>query len=172
MATNDDTKKDDKILALELALEEQRKDYDILHGLHEAVKIRVITFLAAALGLLAYLYTTDGKGTSLKDRLFVPDEPYGVIFYAFGLLLLLSSVATLMVALIKTREWHTAYDNSQEEGLLEDYEKYLQYMRNRYLKISRINGSGYEKRRYLLSISFLPLVIGATILLLLKTFGG
>ncbi len=164
-------KEQDKVRALELALQEQRKDYDILHGMHEGLKIRNITFLAAALGLLGYLYTGTEKG-SLKERLFLPDEPYGVIFYASGLLLLLGSIAALMVAMAKNRIWSTAYDDDQEEHLLDSYKGYLIYMIKRYLKISRSNGSCYEHRRYLISISFIPMVLGATILILLKTFGG
>jgi len=155
--------------ALQLALEEQRRDYDVLHGLNESTKVRTITFLAAGLGVLAYLYTT-GDTTSLKKQLFMPDEIYGVVFYAVGLLLLVGSIVCMMIALVKNREWHTAYENDQNEELLKDYKKYILYMHKRYTKISRSNGKQYEGRRYLLNTSFLPLVIGATILLLLKTF--
>lgn len=165
--------KEDRIRALELALEEQRKDYDILHSLHEGVKIKNITFLAAALALLIYLYAPIGAmGPSIQQRLFIPEQPYGVVFYVFAIFLVMMAITTLMVALVKNREWHTAYDNEQEDDLLDDYEKYLIYMRKRYLKVSKINCNCYEKRRYLLNISFIPLVLGGTILLLLKTLGG
>lgn len=165
------TAEENEIRSLELALTEQRRDYDILHSLHEAVKIRNITFLAAAFGVLAYLYAGNSGG-DLKEKLFIPGQPYGVILYSAGLLLLLAAVAGFMVALIKNRAWHTAYDNEQEEDLLKDYVKYLRYMKKRYSKVSKINGDCYEKRRYLLNNSFIALILGATILVLLKTFGG
>jgi len=158
------------IRSLELALEEQRRDYDIVHSLHEAIKIKNVTFLAAALGLLGYLYTgTNGK---LKEKLFIPNQSYGVIFYVTGVFLLLGAIGGFMVVLIKNRAWHTAYDNDQEEDMLNDYEKYLRYMRKRYLKVSKINVDCYEKRRYLLNNAFMAMILGVTILLLLKTFGG
>lgn len=159
--------------ALELALEEQRRDYDILHGLNESTKTRTITFLAAGLAVLTYLYTF-GDAKDLKQRLFLPDidNPLAIVLYVVGFLLLLGSIVCMMVALVKNRPWNTAYENDQDEDLLKDYGKYILYMHKRYTKISRMNGRQYESRRYLLNISFLPLVIGATILLLLKTLGG
>jgi hypothetical protein len=82
--------KPDRIRALELAIEEQRRDYDCLNGLYDHAKVKNFTFLAAALALLGYLYTGSSNGTeSLEDKLFIPDEPYGVILYAFGLFFLL-----------------------------------------------------------------------------------
>jgi hypothetical protein len=157
--------------SLELAIEEQRKDGDLLRRLHESVKVKNITFLAASLGLAAYLYTSN-LGGNIQQRLFIPKEPYGVIFYGLGLILLLFAVGVLMVALGKVRNWHTAYEDDQDSRLMNDYEEYLSYMNQRYTTISTINGSCYEKQRYLVNLSFFPMVLGATILLLLKTFGG
>jgi len=164
------TAEENGIKSLELAIEEQRRDYDVLHSLHEGVKIKNITFLAAALGLLGYLYT--GNTGDLKHKLFIPNQPYGVVFYVAGILFLLAAVGGFLVALIRIHPWQTAFDDEQEDDLMKDYEKYLTYMKNRYLKVSKNNGRSYEKRRYLLNNSFTAMLIGATILLLIKTFGG
>lgn len=165
------TAEENRIKCLELGLKEQRRDYDILHSLHEGIKVRNITFLAAALGILAYMYASTSDG-SLKHKLFIPDQSYGVVFYAAGALLLLGAVAGFMIALIKIHPWQTAYVNDQEDCVMKDYEKYLAYMRNRYLKISSNNSQSYENRRRLLNNSFMAMLVGATVLLLIKTFGG
>lgn len=162
--------KKERIKCLELAIEEQRRDYDVLHSLHEGVKVKNITFLAAALALLGYLYT--GNKGNLKEKLFIPSQAYGVVFYVAGALLLLGAVAGLITALVRIHPWQTAYDNEQEDDIMNNYEKYLRYMKKRYLKVSRNNGSSYENRRKLLNNSFWALLVGGTILLLIKTFGG
>ncbi len=167
MPTQDDTQARD-VKAVELALDEQRRDYDILHGLHEANKIKNITFLAAALGILAYLYTGKEAG-DIEQRLFIPSEPYGVVFYVVGISLLLGAVTGFMIVLIKNRKWHTAYEDSQEESLMNDYKRYLLHTHGRYLTVSKNNGRCYEARRYLLNNSFMAMILGATILLLIKT---
>jgi hypothetical protein len=77
-----------------------------------------------------------------------------------------------MVAVIKTRTWSTAFDNELDKGAPKDYEGYLVYTKERYNKISVTNCRAYNGKQALLNISFLPLVLGGTILLLLKTFGG
>lgn len=164
------TAEENRIKSLELAIKEQRRDYDTLHSLHEGVKVKNITFLAAALGLLGYLYT--GNSGDLKHKLFIPNQPYGVVFYVAGILLLLGAIAGFLVALVRIHPWHTAFDDEQEEDIMKNYEKYLVYMKNRYLKVSKNNGGSYEKRRSLLNNSFMAMLLGATILLLIKTFGG
>lgn len=161
----------DRIRSLELAIEEQRRDYDFLQNLQSDVKIKTITFLGASLGLLGYLYTTAERG-SIQQRLFIPNQIYGMIFYAFGLVMLLAAVTLLMIALYKNHSWQTAYDNNQEDSYLDNYQSYLEYMSKRYLKISINNSKTYEQRRQLLNLSFMPMVLGSIILLLLKTFGG
>jgi len=163
--------REERIRSLELAIEEQRKDYEVLQHLYQGVKNTTAIKLAASLATLTYLYAST-SGDTLQQRLFIPSEPYGIIFYAFGLVLLLFGIATLLLSFAKSMQWSTAYDNEQEESLILDYEKYLHYMRKRYLKVSRTNAATYERRFVLVSMSFLPLVLGAIILLVLKTFGG
>jgi hypothetical protein len=166
MATKQDT-----VRILELKLAEQRNDYDFLEKAYESTKVKNITFLAAGLALLGYLYTTTNDG-NLKNKLFIPDQPYGVIIYAISAFLFLSALAALLYAL-RPRKWSTAYDDEQEEILAQqDYEFYLRYMSRRYARISKTNGASYKAKQVLLDMSLLPLVIGGILLLVLKTFGG
>lgn len=162
--------KRDIIRSLELALDEQRRDFDYLDRLYERAKIKNITFLAAAFALLAYVYTGNNP-LSLRTRLFIPEQVYGIVLYIIGLSLFLTAIIMLLSAL-RPQLISTAYDNNQESILLQDYEQYLQYMSRRYLLASKINGQAYARLQNLLNLSFMPLVGGGILLLLLKTFGG
>lgn len=163
--------KPDSVRILELKIVEQRNDYDFLTKAYESAKVKNISFLAAGLALLGYLYTTTGDG-SLKKKLFIPDQPYGVIIYAMSAFLFLAALTALLYAL-RPRRWSTAYDDKQEEILAKQgYEFYLDYMSRRYEAISKTNGASYKAKQVLLDMSLLPLVIGGILLLVLKTFGG
>lgn len=72
----EDRNREEKIRSLELAVVEQRRDYDVLEKLYERAKVKNITFLAAGLTLLAFLYSTvpDGRA-SFAHKLFLPKEP-------------------------------------------------------------------------------------------------
>lgn len=163
------TNEENQIKILELKIEEQRKDFDVALSFYEQAKVKNITFLASALGLLAYLYANPGE-ESLRDKLFIPSEPYGIIIYGVSFIVFMSSIIMLLIAL-KPLNWSTAYVNGQygDEG---DYLTYLKYINGRYESTSKTNGDSYNKKQTLLDISFIPLLISATILLLLKTFGG
>lgn len=166
------TENNDRIKTLELRLDEQRRDHDCIERLYESAKIRVITYLAAGLALLGYLYASvPTSATTLKDKLFFPNEPYGAIIYALALAIYMFGLVTLLVAL-RPMNWSTAYDNEQEDILMQDYETYLNYMSKRYLRASRINGKSYSNKQHMLNLAFPSIVLGAILLLLLKTFGG
>lgn len=161
----------DRIKILELEIEEQRRDYDVLKEAYESAKVKNITFLAAGLALLTYLYAST-SGSNLREKLFIPKEAYGVIIYGASAAMFLFALAMLLYAL-KTRRWSTAYDNNQEEMVsAHGYEYYLQYMKRRYLSVYSNNSATYKAKQTLLDMSFIPLVSGGIILVVLKTFGG
>ena len=163
--------KPEKIKILELQLEEQRKDYSFLCEAYESAKVKNITFLAAGLALLTYLYASSEDG-DLRSKLFIPQQPYGVIVYTISTLLFISALVLLIYAL-RPRKWGTAYDSGQEEILTQqDYEFYLRYMCRRYDTISKVNTKSYAIKQNLLDMSFLPLIVGGILLVVLKTFGG
>lgn len=162
--------REDMIRSLELAVEEQRRDWDALNQAYEAAKRKNITFLAAAFALLGYLYGSNIQPhESIRERLFMPHEAYGIIVYALAAGLFLFGIATLMLAL-RSKGWSTAYEDDQEDDLLTSYEKYLRYMNKRYLKCSNNNRNSYNAKYILLEMSFLPLVMGGILLLILKIF--
>lgn len=164
------TARQERISALELAIEEQRRDWDALNQAYEYAKSKNITFLAAAFALLGYLYATNLKpDESLRAKLFIPHEPYGIVIYALSAGIYLFGILALMFAL-RPRSWSTAYDNNQEEILLNDYEGYLRYMRKRYLHCYGINIDSYNAKYSLIERAFLPLILGGIMLLVLKIF--
>jgi hypothetical protein len=167
MATK--TVRDERIRSLELAIEEQRRDYDVISNLYSQAKNKNVTFLAAALALLTYLYGSVNDGITLAEKLFIPKEPYGAVIYFLSLTMFLVAIALQLFAL-KPRQWLTAYDNDQEKNLLDNYEEYLVYIQDCYLKCSRVNCASYAKKQILLDMSFNMMLMSGTILLLLKIF--
>lgn len=154
-------------------VEEQRRDYDVLARLFERTETKTYTLLAAAFALLTYLYSSVAeKQASFADRLFIPDELYGVVIYFGALLVFLGSIAILLYAIKVPYKVATAFDNEQEDEKLEDYETYLQYMKKRYLRASGINLKAYQRKHSLYNLAFLPLVLSGILLLSIKTFGG
>ena len=62
------TAQENRIHTLKLAIEEQRRDHDVVERLYEQAKTKNITFLAAGLALLVYLYgTMPSDSTSLTE---------------------------------------------------------------------------------------------------------
>lgn len=168
MRNNDDHIQ--KIKCLELTIEEQRRDHDFLDRAYGRVNTKIITFLAATLGLLGYLYVSDSSAKSLKDKMFIPDEAYGVVIYAVAFGLFLTGIAALLYAL-RPGKWSTAYEVDYVDPNNNcNYEHHLQYMKNRYDKCAQTNGASYVKKQKLLDFSFIPLLLGGILLLILKTF--
>jgi len=171
MAIGDEIRKD-RIQSLELGLEEQRRDHEVFNTLYTQVKTKNFTFLAAALALLGFLYgTTPANASTLAEKLFIPQEPYGVIIYSLSLAAFLFAIGVLLFAL-RPQPWSTAYDNNQEDCIADDYERYLEYMKKCYLQASAMNMDSYKRKQNMLDISFVPLLVGGILLLLLRTFGG
>lgn len=165
--------KTDVIFSLELVLEEQRRDYDVLAKLHERTETKTYTLLAASFALLTYLYSSVAdKQNSFADRLFIPEQLYGVVIYFGALFVFLISIAILLYAIKVPYKVATAFDNEQDDEILADYEKYLRYMKKRYLRASSINIKAYQRKHSLYNLAFLPLVLSAILLLSIKTFGG
>ncbi|HEY1644781.1 MAG TPA: hypothetical protein VGF75_00145 [Candidatus Saccharimonadales bacterium] len=164
--------KAERIKSLELAIEEQRRDYDVVKHLYSRAQTKIISFLTAGFVLLGFLYSNVSSNTSLSAKLFIPKEPYGVIIYFISLAAYLSSLMMLLLAL-KPRSWSTAFDDEQEDIIMQQgYEEYLIYMKKRYLRCSRINTKSYNAKSGLLDMSLLPMLVGGIMLLILKTFGG
>jgi hypothetical protein len=172
MATDDEKARGERIRSLELAIEEQRRDHEVFNDLYSEAKRKNFIYLTAALALLAFLYGNPPENAkTLAEKLFIPAEPYGVIIYFLSLAAFLGATGVLLFAL-RPRPWSTAYDNDQEDCIADNYEQYLNYIKKCYLRASRINMNSYSAKQNMLSMSFIPLLAGGILLLLLKTFGG
>lgn len=149
---------------LEIAIEEQRRVYDDLSQSYDHAKIKVLTFLGGGLALLTYLYST-------SNDLFVPQELYGQIFYFAGLTLIIGALGNLLSAL-RTSPWEVPTESKELRKINGSDSRldYLRYTRDRYLACWDNNIKVYESKQRTLNISFMPLILGAIILIVLKTF--
>lgn len=163
--------KEDKIKSLELEIEEQRRDYDSLDKMYESARAKNYTLLAAAFTLLGFLYGTSPQEHTLRLKLFIPKESYGVVVYAVAASLFLFALILLLFA-TKANKWSTAYDNNQEDSVKSTYEGYLKYMKKRYLYCSGVNGNSYSRKQFLLDMSYMPLLVGGILLVVLKIFSA
>ncbi len=149
---------------LELTIQEQRHVYDVLCDTHQQVKGRTVVFLAAAFAALTFLYA-DGNT-------FYPDQLYGRIFYLASLGLVLTGFGLLFVAL-QSAYWQFPTERSRLLSLdFPTRKKYLEYIKARYISCYDHNVQVCERKHKLLKYSFVPLVVGVTILVLLKLFRG
>ena len=170
------TKKENKIRSLELLVKEQRRDYDMVNSMYETARAKNYTFIAVILGLLTFLYTTNlptpekGQEISIKQRLFIPNEAYGIVIYAVAVLLILFAMRSLVMAL-QARPWKTAYDDDHEDKT-NDYIQYLEHVKKCYDICSETNSKSYKDKVSLVDGSLWPLLIGGILLVVLKTLGG
>lgn len=156
------------IEVLRLAVQEQRRVYDEVNIASQQVRVRILTLVGAGLALLTYLYSNQGS----SNPLFIPSTLYGKIFYMFGLLLTLGSIGLLLFATKPGGTHELPTESVHLSNLTEkDEYAYLEYLKDRYLQCYQQNSAHYSSKFKLLNLSFLPLVFGATILIVLKTFG-
>lgn len=149
---------------LKVTIEELRRTNDWLSEAYDKVKVKTFTFLGGGLGLLVFLYSPDGD-------IFFPIETYGRIFYVIGFASLVSSLVMLFFSLLP-RMWIFSIDRDEiVEMNFTDDNHYLQYVKSNQLKAYEANSKTYAKNHRVLALSFYPLIIGAIILIVLKTFG-
>ncbi len=157
------------IASLELLVEEQRIDYQSLASMYESARVKNLAFLGAIFGVLVYLYGNVDPKLDLRDKLFLPDQYYGIAIYicAFGSLIF--ALAALIMAL-KGRRWQTAYEDYHLSYISEHtHKEYLMHLSKKYQTMSKSNASSYNAKQSLIELAVLPMLIGAIILLLLKT---
>lgn len=157
----EDSKIDDAILLL--TIEELRRTLDWLSDAYDKVNTKILTFLGGGLAALTFLYAS--------GDLFFPAEFYGQIFYVIGLVGMVSGIVMLFISLWP-RVWEFTIDSEDLNDMnFNDYTHYLQYVKQNYMKAYKSNSNCYQKKHRLLHRAFIPLVIGAIILVVLKIFG-
>jgi hypothetical protein len=155
---------EERIKSLELAIDEQRRDWDSLSASYETARLKNVTLLGAAFAFSTYLYSANDPKRSLRERLFYPYHWYWDTLYIIAFVALISAIILLLFAL-KPQTWSTAYDDEQDDSSMNSYPSYLEYMHKRYLRSSGINRTSYTNRQELLDTAF-PLLIGGGIMLL------
>jgi len=162
---------EDRKQILRLSIEEMRRTYDWLDGAFVRMKTKTLTFIGGGLATLTFLYA-DGD-------VFIPNQVNGKIFYFAALGLLLAAIAILLTIALKPYHWEFSIENKDMESVrfpttkdfLASEEDYLLYVKERYYEAYSMNMRAYEYSIKWLSRAFLPLLIGAIMLTVLKIFG-
>lgn len=153
-------------------IEEQRRYHDELTSANIAVRTKTVTYIGAALAFLAFIYSgaLDASKTTL-ERLFIPEELYGRIFYFFGLFLVLYALGKLAYSSRPNGSWTVAVD-SKDVKAIEDMseEDYLIKLKDNYENARQDNVRQYSAHWTALKDAFYPLLLGAIILIVLRYF--
>lgn len=158
--------------SLKTYIEEQRRYHAELTSSYLGKTTKIITYIGAILALLAFLYS--GALDSTKptfERLFIPAELYGKIFYAFGLFLLLYALGKLIHAARPAGQWTVAVqskDVKAVESMTE--EAYLLKLKDDYENARRDNIALNDTKHYAIRDSYYPMLIGAIVLIVLRYF--
>ena len=161
---------------LQLALEEQRRFHDELTTSFDGQRNKIVYFIATALAILTFLYSgaTD-SAKSISERLFIPDELYGIIFYFFGLFSLLYALVELIKGARPDTQWEVPSDAIEQHALGDVNDQiskkaFLQSLVNEYEVSSTKNLTVHGKKSEAIKSAFFPLLIGAIILVVLRFF--
>ncbi len=155
-------KNEEKINILKLSVEELRRMHDELCDTYTSAKNKILAFLAGELGFLSYLY--------YGGNLFFPQQIYGQIFYFIGIALLLIALAILFIA-VQPVVWVIPTETKvHKDSKYVSYENFLQYIKDQYVEAFLINNAHCSKKHKLLNMAFYLLVIGATLLSVIKNF--
>ena len=157
---------------LKLTIEELRRTSDWLNNAYIRMKNKTLTFLTGGFAVLVFLYSS--------GNLFIPPQVYGKIFYFVGFGLFMIAMMTLLTVTLKPTIWEFSIENKDIEAIkfpsnvhfiTSEYE-YLAYVKERYYESYTKNLSTYEYLCKWQSRSFIPLLIGAIVLVALKVFGS
>ncbi len=158
--------------ALRIYIEEQRLYHAELTSSWLGKHTRIVTYIGAILALLAFLYAGAlDSSQSTKVRLFIPDEIYGQVFYAFGLFLLLYALGKLIHGARPSGAWTVAVESKDVhvvESLTE--EEYLVKLKNDYEAARKDNIVLNSRKHEAIKDSYYPMLLGAIILIVLRYF--
>ena len=166
----------EKIEVLQATLVEQQRFHDELTHSFENIKNKIIVYIGAILTVLTFLYSgaiDTSKG--VKERLFIPFELYGVVFYFFGLACNLYALFVLVRAMKMDIQWEVYTDIADRRivGSVDDNltkVEYLQEMVNGYEDASEKNLKSHKIKSVAIQNAFLPMIAGAIILVVLRFF--
>lgn len=151
---------------LELSVKELRRLYDKLCRDFDRARNKALALLGASFAFLSFLYS--------GGNLFIPPQTYGRIFYAIGIAGMLFALFYLISA-FRPNQWPVPTEFKEHRNLAERYKnknEFLNYVKNEYLATFDEALPLHEKKVNQISASINSLLIGVTILLLIKYFGG
>jgi hypothetical protein len=149
----------------EVVIEELRRVYDHICRDYNEASVKILAHVGGTLGLLAYLYS--------GGNLFIPDQTYGRVFYATGIGLVLIPVSFLIYTL-RANVWTLPISRKEIAELDNAYTKtkFLEHTKGMYMKALDEDIPLHNRKQIMLNKLTIPLLAGATILLVLKYFGG
>lgn len=171
------TKKDEiAVSILLIALDEQRRFHDEIKHSFDNLKSKVVLYIGATLAILTFLYSgalDESKG--MRERLFIPVELYGMLFYFFGLACLAYALFILIRSMRAVAQWEVFTDtadrriiNGIDEKLTQ--REYLQDMVDGYEKATANNLREHKLKYDAAKNAFSPMIGGAIILVVLRFF--
>lgn len=160
------------IEALKAYIKEQQRFHDELTSSFHKISTKITTYIGATLALLVFLYSRaldDTKPT--LERLFIPDELYGKLFYFLGLFLVLYALMRLVHGSRPGGTWSVAYSSADLNAIeTTSNEDYLVKLKNDYNDARVENLKEHTKKYEALRDAFYPLLLGATIMIVLRYF--
>lgn len=174
------SKRDDKdkiaVSILLIALDEQRRFHDEVTRSFESIRNKIVYYIGAILATLTFLYSgaLDNSKTT-RQKLFIPTELYGVIFYFFGLACVIFALFALFKGMRPDIRWNV-YTETNERKVIGCVNRdmteceYLQELVNGYQDHTNKNLVSHEKKSKASKESFFPMIIGVTILVVLRFF--
>lgn len=172
MPTRDDTTVD----ILSTTLEEQRRFHDEITRSFDNMKSKIILYIGAILAVLTFLYSGAlDAGKSMKERLFIPDELYGMLFYFFGVACLTFALFVLIRAMRINIQWEIFTETAERRVIggidrTMTREQYFQEMVDGYESATNKNLKAHGIKAVALKTAFSPMVGGAIILVVLRFF--
>lgn len=161
---------------LRVALDEQRRFHEELTNSFDNIKSKIVVYIGAMLAVLTFLYSGALEETNtMRQRLFIPDELYGMIFYFFGLACLIYALFVLIRAMRTDTQWEVFSETTERRVIGTIDEKlneveYLQEMVNGYETATGKNLQAHRINSNAIQNAFLPMIGGAIILVVLRFF--
>jgi hypothetical protein len=171
------TRDDERSIAiLHVALDEQRRFHDELTRSFDVIKSKIVYYIGAILATMTFLYSGAlDEHKSTLEKLFIPNELYGMLFYFFGVICLLYSLAVLAKGMRPDIRWNV-YTEATEQRVVGGVDtslserEYLQDMVDGYESYTNTNLESHNKKSEATRAAFFPMVMGAIILTVLRLF--
>lgn len=153
-------------------IRQQERFHDELTAEKNRIKTKNYTYIAAIFTFFAFIYSSalnDSK--PVQDRLFIPDELYGIIFYAAGLFFLMYALGKLIHGARPYGVWYVGYESEDAEAVeTMSEDDYMVKLKNDNETAHERNIAQYNKHYIAVKDSFYPMVIGAIVLVVLRYF--